>query len=68
MDIALRFKMNAIVYLHHQGQFKSPDGDTKVKAEFGKMLFMDTRHDVSDLIIIFSNHFLKSIFLIPRLP
>ena len=46
MDIALRFTMSSIIYIHHEGQFKSPDGDTKVRAEAGKMLFMDTRHDV----------------------
>ena len=46
MDIALRFTMSSIIYIHHEGQFKSPDGDTKVRAEAGKMLFLDTRHDV----------------------
>ena len=56
MDIALRFTMSSIIYIHHEGQFKSPDGDTKVRAEAGKMLFMDTRHDVC-ITLLFSLFF-----------
>ena len=46
-DIAMVFKRNSVVYLHHVGQFFSMDGDTKLNVELGRQFFMDTRHEIT---------------------
>ena len=46
-DIAMVFKRNSVVYLHHVGQFFSVDGDTKLNVELGRQFFMDTRHEIT---------------------
>ena len=46
-DIAMVFKRNSVVYLHHVGQFFSMDGDTKLNVKLGQQFFMDTRHEIT---------------------
>ena len=43
----MRFYRTSVIYLHHEGQFRSQDTDTKIQAKYGQKLFLDSRHSVS---------------------
>ena len=47
LDFTMRFYRTSVVYLHHEGQFRSQDTDTKIQAKYGQKLFLDSRHSVS---------------------
>lgn len=47
MDVAFYFKMNSLVYIHHDHQFFAPDADSKVPVALGKNIFVTVSHDVS---------------------
>ena len=47
LDFTMRFYRSSVIYLHHEGQFRSQDTDTKIQAKYGQKLFLDSRHSVS---------------------
>ena len=40
------FKKDVVVYFHHDGQFFSIDGYTKIQASLGEQIFIDAMHEV----------------------
>ena len=46
-DVAVTIKLNALVFLHHDGQFNGPDTSTKVPGAIGALIFLDVEHGVS---------------------
>ena len=46
-DVAVTIKLNALVYIHHDGQFNGPDTSTKVPGAIGALIFLDVEHGVS---------------------
>ncbi len=47
LDVEFRSPLGIYIYLHHPGQFYNTDTKTKVPGKVGRMLFLDTSHDVS---------------------
>lgn len=47
MDVAFTFKMDTLVYIHHEHQFFAPDTDNKVPVALGTNIFVTASHDVT---------------------